>query len=250
MLAEAASACLYAGNPAEMLAVAERARAKLPDRPSARARFLAASAIGMAHMFGGDAAAGAGAVHEADVALAENSAGLCEDLQLIPWLALGPLFLREAAAGRSLLRQALQTARDRAAVGALPLVLSLIARHEAATDSWAVAEATYREAIDLARESGQRSDLAFGLAGLAWLLARRGRETECRASAADALGPAMSLARGSPRSGRRQRSASWSWAGGMRLTPLSTSSISGSCCVSWRSPTPICRPHRNSLTPT
>jgi len=186
MLAEAAIACLYAGNPAEMLAVAERARAKLPHRPSARARFLAASALGMAQIFGGDAAAGAGAVHEA-IALAENSAGLREDLQLIPWLAMGPLFLREAAAGRSLLREALQTARDRAAVGALPFVLSLIARHEAATDSWAVAEATYREAIDLARESGQRSDLAFGLAGLAWLLARRGRETECRGCAADAL---------------------------------------------------------------
>jgi DNA-binding CsgD family transcriptional regulator len=186
MLAEAASACLYAGNPAEMLAVAKRAQAMLPQRPSARARFLAASALGMAQIFGGDAAAGAGSVHEA-IALAENSAGLHEDLQLIPWLAMGPLFLREAAAGRSLLRQALQTARDRAAVGALPFVLSLIARHEAATDSWAVAEATYREAIDLARESGQRSDLAFGLAGLAWLLALRGRETECRASAADAL---------------------------------------------------------------
>jgi DNA-binding CsgD family transcriptional regulator len=186
MLAEAASACLYAGNPAEMLTVAERARAKLPHRPSARARFLAASALGMAQILGGDAAAGAGAVHEA-IALAENSPGLREDLQLIPWLALGPLFLREAAAGHSLLRQALETARDRAAVGALPFVLCLIARHEAATDSWAVAEATYREAIDLARESGQRSDLAFGLAGLAWLLARRGRETECRASVAEAL---------------------------------------------------------------
>ena len=186
MLAEAAIACLYAGNPAEMLAAAEQALARLPHRPSARARFLAASALGMAQIFGGDAAAGAGAVHDA-IALAEDTAGLGEDLQLLPWLAMGPLFLREATAGRSLLRQALQTARDRAAVGALPFVLSLIARHEAATDSWAVAEATYREAMDLARESGQRSDLAFGLAGLAWLLARRGRETECRASAAEAL---------------------------------------------------------------
>ena len=30
MLAEAANACFYAGNPAEMLVVAERARAMLP----------------------------------------------------------------------------------------------------------------------------------------------------------------------------------------------------------------------------
>jgi DNA-binding CsgD family transcriptional regulator len=50
-----------------------------------------------------------------------------------------------------------------------------------------VAEATYREAIDLARESGQQTELVFGLAGLAWLQARRGREQECRALAAEAL---------------------------------------------------------------
>jgi DNA-binding CsgD family transcriptional regulator len=66
-------------------------------------------------------------------------------------------------------------------------VLNLLARDQATTDRWAVAEATYREAIDLARESDQRTELVFGLAGLAWLDARRGRERECRRSAADAL---------------------------------------------------------------
>ena len=40
---------------------------------------------------------------------------------------------------------------------------------------------------DLARESGQQTELAFGLAGLAWLHARRGREADSRASAAEAL---------------------------------------------------------------
>jgi DNA-binding CsgD family transcriptional regulator len=66
-------------------------------------------------------------------------------------------------------------------------VLNLIARDQAATDRWAVAGATYQEAIDLARESGQQTELAFGLAGFAWLQARRGREQECRACAAEAL---------------------------------------------------------------
>ena len=186
MLAEAASACFYAGNPAEMLSVAERARAELPENPSARARFLAAIAIGMARILGGDAAAGAEAVHEA-ITVAENSPDLREDLQLIPWLAVGPLFLRETGAGLSLLEDALRTARARAAVGALPFALNLIARDQATTDRCAVAEATYREAIDLARESGQQTELTFGLAGLAWLQARRGREQECRACAAEAL---------------------------------------------------------------
>ena len=50
-----------------------------------------------------------------------------------------------------------------------------------------MAEATYREAIDLARESGQQTELTFGLAGLAWLQARRGREQDCRDCAAEAL---------------------------------------------------------------
>jgi DNA-binding CsgD family transcriptional regulator len=186
MLAEAANACFYAGNPAEMLVVAERARAMLPADASPRASFLAGITVGMARILGGDAAAGAEAVHEA-IKLAEGTPSLREDLELMPWLAVGPLFLRETAAGRSLLEDALRAARDKAAVGALPYVLNLIARDQAATDRWAVAEATYLEAIDLARESGQQTGLAFGLAGLAWLQARRGREQDCRDCAAEAL---------------------------------------------------------------
>ena len=186
MLAEAAFACFYAGNPAAMLSAAERAQAALPADPSPRAGFLAAMTAGMARILGGDAAAGAEAVHEA-VTIAESSAGLRGDLQLIPWLTLGPLFLRETGAGRTLLEHALRSARARAAVGALPFVLNLIARDQVATDRWPVAGATYQEAIDLARESGQQTELTFGLAGLAFLQARRGREQECRACAAEAL---------------------------------------------------------------
>jgi DNA-binding CsgD family transcriptional regulator len=186
MLAEAAFACFLAGNPAEMLAVAERARALLTRSAPVRTRFLADIALGMARIIGGDAAAGAAAVHEA-VTLAESSPDLREDLQLMPWLTLGPLFLRQTGAGRQLLDHALRTARDRAAVGALAFVLNLIARDQANTDRWALAEASYREAIDLARESGQQTELAFGLSGLAWLQGRRGRETDCRACVAEAL---------------------------------------------------------------
>ncbi len=186
MLAEAVWACFLAGNPAEMLSVAERAQSALAADPSPRARFLAAMAVGMARIIGGDAAAGAEAVQEA-VTLAESSPDLLEDLQLIPWLTVGPLFLRQTSAGRQLLEHALRTSRARAAVGALPWVLNLVARDQAATDGWAVAGATYQEAIDLARESGQRTELTCGLAGLALLQARRGREKECRACAAEAL---------------------------------------------------------------
>jgi hypothetical protein len=77
---------------------------------------------------------------------------------LLPWLVVAPIFLRETGGGRPLLEHALEEARARSALGALPFVLNLIARDPATTDRPAVAEATYREAIELARESGQRTE--------------------------------------------------------------------------------------------
>ncbi len=187
MLAEAAVACLHAGKPAEMLAVAERAWTRVPAGASVRTRFLATLAIGMARVVaGGNAAAGAEAIQRA-IDLAESSSELRDDVQLVPWLAEAPMFLRERETGRGLHEQALQVARSHAALGALPFVLNLHALDHATTDRWAIAEATYLEAINLARESNQETDLVFGLSGLARLQARRGHERECRANAAEAL---------------------------------------------------------------
>jgi hypothetical protein len=119
MLAEAANACFYAGQAADMLAAAERGHARLPEEAPVRAQFLAATSFGMAHVFAGDASAGSAAIHEA-IALAEGSPELQEDLRVLPWLAVAPIFLRESTAGRPLLDQALTQARARSAVGALP----------------------------------------------------------------------------------------------------------------------------------
>ena len=65
LLAEAASACFYAGAAPELLAVAERARALVPPDAAQRTRFLAAMAVGLARTLGGDAASGAAATREA-----------------------------------------------------------------------------------------------------------------------------------------------------------------------------------------
>lgn len=108
----------------------------------------------------------------------------------------GPGVLRERVAGRELIDQALSAARERAAVGALAFLLNLVARDQATSEDWAMAEATYTEAIELASETGQQVELAFGLAGLAWLQARRGREDECRALAARALSLSRALGLG------------------------------------------------------
>ena len=122
-----------------------------------------------------------------DVAWSRASRNSTDDVRLLPWLAFAPIFLRKANVGRSMLAEALQVARGRAAIGELPSVLFLLARDQATSDRWAIAEATYQEAINLARESDQRTDLGLGLAGLAWLQARRGREDETRALAAEAI---------------------------------------------------------------
>jgi len=186
MLAEAAATAFYAGNPNQMLAAARRARALLPARPSSPTRMLAALALGMAETVGGDAAVGAAAIHEA-IELAVASPELRQDLRLLPWLAVAPLFLRESDSGRALLEHSLIHAREQAAVGVLPFVLNLVALDRATTERWSLAEATYGEAIALAREANQHTDLVFGLAGLARLHARRGREQQCRSEAAAAL---------------------------------------------------------------
>jgi DNA-binding CsgD family transcriptional regulator len=100
---------------------------------------------------------------------------------------IGPLFLRDSTSGRGLVRQAVEDQRARAAVGTLPHLLFHIARDGAASDHWAGAAADYTEAIDLARELGQTTELAVSLSGLAWLEARAGEEEACRAHAAEAL---------------------------------------------------------------
>jgi DNA-binding CsgD family transcriptional regulator len=190
ILCEACMACFLLGDSAGMIATARRAVETLPEPSSERARFLVTTAAGMASIIGGDADAGAALIYEA-VAIAEGALDVRDDPRLLPWLLMGPLFLRESSAGRSLVQVALDGARARTAVGVLPYVLNLLARDHAAGDRWAVADATYHEAIELAKESGQQLGQAFGLAGLALVEARRGREADCRAH----VGEGLTLAR-------------------------------------------------------
>jgi DNA-binding CsgD family transcriptional regulator len=70
----------------------------------------------------------------------------------------------------------------------LPFLLAHVAIGQVATDRWAEASATFHEAIALARETGQRTDLAFVLARLAHLEARQGRAEQAHPRAEEALG--------------------------------------------------------------
>jgi DNA-binding CsgD family transcriptional regulator len=182
MLAEAAHASFYSGAPEEMLATAERAQELVPVGDSGRARFFASIAIGTAQVIAGDGEEGAEALRGA-VAILEASDELREDPRLLVWAALGPLYLREAEAGRALIDRALAYARERSAAGALPFLLHHVGRERAMADSWPAGQASYHEAVRLARESDQLAELAASLCGLAWLEGRQGLDEPCRGHA-------------------------------------------------------------------
>jgi DNA-binding CsgD family transcriptional regulator len=184
LLAEAAIACFLAGRPMQMLDVADQARTRLKPGSGPRARFFVSMAHGMALVLGGEAAQGVREIGEA-AALAE-SCGLSADPSLTAWVVLGPMFLRDDIAGRAVVDRALEVARSRLAVGALPFLLNLLARDQAGGGEWTSAGACYDESIGLSRETGQRTQYAAALSGLAVLEARQGRENACRSHANEA----------------------------------------------------------------
>jgi DNA-binding CsgD family transcriptional regulator len=178
MLAQATMQSFYAGDTPAMVRTAERAT-ELAAGLDGRAAILAGLARGVALIFAGEGDSGARSIRDA-VSLLEASDELRDDPHLVIWAAYGPLWLREAEAGRSLYERALALVRSRTALGALPELLVHVARDGATTDEWPAAHAGYSEGVALARETGQGVALALGLAGLAWLEARQGREAECR----------------------------------------------------------------------
>lgn len=186
LLAEAVEASFYAGAAGEMTRAAQGLRDLLPLDASPRSRFLVAMGSGMAAVFAGDAKHGIESIRIA-CGIAMDDDALRRDSALLPWLVMGPMWLRDAGPAQALVAEAIETARAQAAIGVLPVLLNRVARDHAAADEWTRAEVEYDEALRLARESGQQTELTIGLAGLAWLEARQGREESCRAHAAQAL---------------------------------------------------------------
>lgn len=191
LLAEAANAAFYVGESDAMQAIAERITAVVPAHPTPRTDFFATMAQGMALLFADDGSHGAPLVRQA-LAAVEPSAALADDPLVLVWLTMGPLWLREAGAD-DVVDAALEVTRERLAVGVLPFLLTHLALCRAAADRWPEAEAAFDEAIRLARETGQHTDLASALARLAWVEGRRGKESACRARAAEALALSRSL---------------------------------------------------------
>ncbi len=184
LLADAITACFYLCDPATGLVAAERLESLLDSCQTASARVRAQMAIGIAHVLAGRA--GVDWIRNAVRALTDEP-HLLDDPGRPDWTIIGTLFLRESGTGRELLRRVVEEQRARTALGALPNLLFHTARDDATSDRWRSALSSYDESIALARETGQTTDLAASLAGLAWLQARMGLSDECRANAAEAV---------------------------------------------------------------
>jgi DNA-binding CsgD family transcriptional regulator len=171
-LADAVHATYYLGDARTASVLAGRLDALRPRVSQPRARVLGLMATGMARTLAGEG--GADDIRAA-VPLLESDPELSHDPRRLSWLLLAPLFLRDSTSGVRL-RALVDQVRGSAGVGALPAVLFHVARDEATTGaSWARAEADYAEAIRLATETGQATELAMSLAGLTWLDSRAGR---------------------------------------------------------------------------
>ncbi|USX54886.1 helix-turn-helix transcriptional regulator [Lentzea sp. HUAS12] len=183
LLADAVHACFYLGDTRSGVELAHEIEALLDGVVTPKAQGLGQMAVGVARIL---ANRGGADQIRAGVGLLASTGLLRDDRRRLSWLMIGPLFLRDADSGEEL-RRVVADARAETAVGTLPALLFHVARDEATTNQWVRAEATYDEATRLARETGQETDLAMCLAGLAWLRARLGDEERCRALVAEAL---------------------------------------------------------------
>jgi DNA-binding CsgD family transcriptional regulator len=182
LLADAVAACFRLCDAAAGLEVAhelDRLRPAL-ERPGPKIMGMLAS--GVAKVLAGD-----GGMDQIRAAIGlEPSDELDRDRRRQVWMVLAALFLRETGTGREMLQQAMLERREQVALGTLPGLLFVLARDDATTDRWADAETSYDEGIRLSRETGQTTELAMNLAGMAWLWSHEGR-AECQEVAAECL---------------------------------------------------------------
>jgi DNA-binding CsgD family transcriptional regulator len=183
LFADAILACFFLADTAGVLDAAAAIDRLTGRTVTERARLVGALAGGVAEVLAGR---GGPDRIRAAVRQVAPAAPVADDPRVVPWLVVGPLFLRESGTGRDLVRTVVDSLRRRGVLGGLPFLLFCIGRDHATTNRWDLGASTYAEGIHLAREAGHTADLAGCLAGLAWLEARQGREPECRAHAEEA----------------------------------------------------------------
>jgi DNA-binding CsgD family transcriptional regulator len=184
LLAETVDACFWLGDAGTAAVAADRAADLLGRVRDPVAAALGRMAAGMGRVLAG--ASGSDDIGAAVEALTLRGGPPADPGQTVWWL-VGVLWLRGSGPHRGLVDRAVDQLRQTAAVGVLPHALVLVARDDATGERWVRARAGYLEAVRLARETAQSTDLAAALAGLAWLEARLGDEAACRRHADEAL---------------------------------------------------------------
>ncbi len=177
LYADAIHVSVYLLDPVGARACADAVEALQGRVGDRHALLLGSMASGMALVLAGSGADGIAKVRAAAYDLVAET-GEAEAFRL-PLRVQGALWLRDADPSRDVLAEAVERFREEAALGTLPYLLWHIARDAATTDRWDDAEAAYLEAIRLATETGQTTDLGISSAGLAVLHARRGRDQAC-----------------------------------------------------------------------
>jgi DNA-binding CsgD family transcriptional regulator len=172
MLAEAAFASLYGPQPAaDVERLGRRALALVPAGEP-RARGLAASMLGGGLVMQGDAEASRWLDEAAT--LTETTPALRDDPRIAALVGVPAAFLRSGPDTYVPLARAIALARERGAVGALPIALFYLGVGMLASPRWAEAAAHFEEALRVAGEAGLRVDAVAALSGLTRLEARRG----------------------------------------------------------------------------
>ncbi|GAB3442654.1 LuxR family transcriptional regulator [Phycicoccus ginsengisoli] len=183
-LGEAVAASLYLCDTASAGRVADRLLALTGPTAPPLVDHLGRLAAGVALVLTGEADRGPALIRDALAHPVQEGADAPWRLR---WDMIGPLFLRETGENRQAVADVLQKVRDRVAVGALPFLLTLIAKDLAAASSWSQSDELYAEAVRLAEETGHVVDRTLALAGWSLLEARCGRVEPARAHALQAL---------------------------------------------------------------
>ena len=179
MYADAVHVCFYRARADEAQLAADAIERLMETASDADARYLGTVASGMALVLTGEGVRGIEKVRAASYQLVVGGDEPDDEFRL-PLRLQGALWVRSSGPHRAAVTAAIDRMRDQAALGSLPYMLMHIARDAATTDRWDDAETAYVEGIRLSRETGQSTDLAASLSGLAVLNARRGKEAECR----------------------------------------------------------------------
>ncbi|WP_431912639.1 AAA family ATPase [Nonomuraea jabiensis] len=177
MLADAAEAASYVGDPAAIAEIGRRAAA-FPEG------FLRDVLAGIGQMLSD------GTGHELLRRALDRTGELTEAAGFL-WATAAASYLGEADLAADLAARAGRVARVSGMVGQLPVVLEFVATGERIAGRLAESQAISEEGLELAREAGYANTVAAHLANLAVLAALRGEEDTCRGHAQEALAIAI-----------------------------------------------------------